>query len=357
MTTLPGPANLSPSMSYQTPPSRAEAVAHVLAALTKARRVLLTTHLNADGDGAGCQVALASWLRAQGGEAWIVNPTPFPDAYAFLLPDPDWCLDPGSNRARELAARAELAVVLDTGEAPRIGRVMELIRDLPMAVVDHHPPGPDPIPGISLRDPAASATGELVYDLLSRAPGEWPPEVSLGIYVAILTDTGSFRFSNATPGAHRVVAELLERGVDPEDTHRRVYGNHPVRKLRLLHAALAELEVHPEGHLAWMTVPTGAYEALDARPDDVEGLVDYPRGIEGVEAGLLFRETAKGATKISFRSNGRLDVNALARTFGGGGHVKAAGAVVDGPLPDVRPRVVEATLAAIEAMGRERDGG
>lgn len=328
-------------------------IREILETLAEARCILLTTHVNADGDGAGCEAAMASWLRGMGKEAWIVNPTPFPKAYDFLLPDSDWSLDPDSGRVKELTDNFDLAVVLDTGEEPRIGRVMNLIRDLPRVVVDHHPPGPEPISGVSYRDPRASATGELLFHLIREGGGVLSEDVALGLYVAILTDTGSFRFSNSSPAAHRAVAELLEAGVDPERTHREVYGNLPLRRLRLLEAALGELEMDPSGTLAWMTIPTEVFQALSATPEDLEGLVDYPRGIQGVEVGLLFREAARGGTKVSFRSNGRVDVNALARVFGGGGHVKAAGALVDGELPDVRRRVLEATREAIQALGEE----
>ncbi|MFC1791783.1 bifunctional oligoribonuclease/PAP phosphatase NrnA, partial [Gemmatimonadota bacterium] len=203
----------------------------------------------------------------------------------------------------------------------------------------------------------ASAAGELLFDVFLQAGGSLAREVALGLYVAILTDTGSFRFSNSSPRAHRVVAELLECGVVPEETHRLVYGSVPLRKLRLLQATLGELEVDPEGDLAWMTVPSGPYETLGATADDIEGLVDYPREVEGVAVGLLFRETAKGGTKISFRSNGDVDVNALARQFGGGGHVKASGAMVEGPLPRVREEVLTAARQAIRERGRGESGG
>jgi phosphoesterase RecJ-like protein len=342
-------------MSYQTPESRQGSVQEVLKTLDGAKRILLTTHINADGDGAGSEVALAGWLRAREKEAWIINPTPYPDALGFLLPEKEWTLDSGSSRAKELTQRADLAVILDTGEVSRIGSVMGLFQDLPKIVIDHHPPGPDPIPGVSFRVPDACATGELVFDLLMKAGGPWPPEAVRGLYVALLADTGSFRFSNSSPDAHRIAAFLQEKGADPEKLHRLVYGNVSLRKLRLLHAALGELELDPEGELAWMTVPSRAFDDLGAIADDIEGLVDYPRDIKGVEVGLLFRETARGATKVSFRSNGDIDVNALARQFGGGGHVKASGALVERPLPEVRAEVLEAVRKVIR--GRRGDAG
>jgi phosphoesterase RecJ-like protein len=345
-------------MIYQVPDRRCPQINDVLRAVSRASRIILTTHVNADGDGAGSEVALAAWLREAGKEAWIINPTAYPESVAFLLPEKSWVVEAGSARAQEISRNADLAVILDTSEASRIGRVMRLVKQLPKVIVDHHPAGFDSLEGVSLCDPEACATGELVFDLVVRAGGPLPEASALGIYVAVLTDTGSFRFSNASPSAHRIVAELLEMGVDPEKTYRRVYGNVPVRKLVLLRAALGELEVDAESGLAWMTVPRGVVEELKATPDDIEGLVDYPRGIQGVEVGLLFRETARGATKVSFRSNGEVDVNAVARRFGGGGHVKASGALVQRPLPEVRDEVIRETRRSIrESLGDGRGGG
>jgi len=343
-------------MSYSTPSSRKASVARVLRALQEASCVVLTTHINADGDGAGSQAALAGWCRAQGKDAWIVNPTPFPRPLEFLLSDRSWALDSRSTAAGQVVGKADLAVVVDTGEGPRIGPVQDLIRDLPRVIVDHHPPGPHALEGVSLRDPGASAAGELVYDILLEAGGPWPEETVRGLYVAVLADTGSFRFSNSSPAAHRIVAELIERGAEPEVLHRLVYGNVPLRKLRLLHASLAHLEVDPEGTLAWMTVPQEAFDELGGRAEDIEGLVDFPRDIEGVEVAVLFRRAASGATKISLRSNGDVDVNALARQFGGGGHIKASGALVEGPLEVVRETVLETIRSALGGRKFDDDG-
>jgi phosphoesterase RecJ-like protein len=334
-------------LSYRTPEERITSVREVRNALLASRRAVLTTHLNADGDGAGCEAAVVSWLRANGTEAWIVNPTPFPETFRFLIEDESWVVAAGSRRARDLCDQADLAVVLDTGEVPRIGRVRSLIRELLTVVVDHHPPGEHPIGGISLRDASACATGELVFDILLAAGGPWTDSSIQGMYVAILTDTGSFRFSNSTPAAHRVTAELLARGVDPEEMNRRVYGAAPVRKYRLLERALATLDVDEALGISWMTIPPGAIEELGVTPDDLEGMVDIPRGVEGTRVGLLFRVTTTGEVKVSFRSNGPVNVNELARRFGGGGHVRASGAMVPGPLDRAVEVVVQATRDAV----------
>ncbi len=333
-------------MNYRTPEGRAAKVREAKEALLASRSAILTTHINADGDGAGSEAALSSWLRANGTEAWIINPTPFPEAFHFAVEDERWIVPAGSARARDLCEQADLAVVLDTGEVPRIGRTRDLIRELRTVVIDHHQPGEQSIGSISLRDPAAAATGELVYDVVLAANGPWTEYVALGIYVAILTDTGSFRFSNTTPETHMMAADLLDRGVDSEDVYSRIYGRASLRKYQLLGAALETLANDEEYGIAWMTVPTDAYETLGANAEDIEGMVDVPRSIEGNKIALLFRQATTGGIKISFRSSGPVNVNELARQFGGGGHIKASGAMVDGPLE----RAIREVLKAARKM-------
>jgi phosphoesterase RecJ-like protein len=338
-------------LSYRTPEARSKAVREARDAMLASRKAILTTHVNGDGDGAGCEAAVCSWMRANGTEAWIVNPTPFPDPFRFLVED-HWVVDAAGAHAREVCAKADLAVVVDTGEVQRIGRVRSLIRDLTTVVIDHHQPGEQPIGGLSLRDPEACAAGELVYDVLLASGGPWPRPALEGMYVAILTDTGSFRFTNATPGSHRVAAELIGRGVDPEEMHERVYGRAPVRKYRLLRRALDTLELDEAWGIAWMVIPQDAFVELGATQDDLEGMVDIPRGVDGAKVGLLFRQTSTGEVKVSFRSNGPVDVNELARGFGGGGHLRASGAVVPGPMPAAVERVVQATR---DQMARDEE--
>jgi phosphoesterase RecJ-like protein len=247
-----------------------------------------------------------------------------------------------------------LCVVVDTGERSRIGRAAALVSHLPILVIDHHPPGDDALSGGSgsgrggsLRDATASAAGELVFDVLWEAGWPLSPAAVDGLYVAILTDTGSFRFSNATARVHRVVAELLDRGAAPDDLYGEVYGNIPLRRVRLLQAVLPSVDTSPDGRVAWMTILARTLGELGCTSEDLEGLVDYPRELEGVEVGLLFRELEDGQVKVSLRSNRYVDVNALARSVGGGGHVRASGALVRGSLEQVRERLVSEAVVAV----------
>lgn len=312
----------------------------VLELLAGARSVVITTHANADGDGAGSEVALAAFLRARGTEAWIVNPTPFPGNYAFLLPDPAWAIPASEAAASRRCREADLAVVADTAEVPRIGRVKGLIRDLPKIVIDHHPPGRRAIEGVVFRDTTACATGALVFELIERAGGPWNEAIARALYIAILTDTGGFRFTNTNPACLRVAARLVELGASPEELHRAAYGSFHPRRFELLREALATLTVHESGRLAWMIVPKEAYDRVGATVEDLEGFVDVPREVAGVKVAVLFRTTADGRIKVSLRSLPPVDVNVIAVEMGGGGHVRAAAAVVKGPLDEAVERVV-----------------
>lgn len=339
-------------MGYGTPAHRVAAVKQARNAMLAARRAVLTTHLNADGDGAGSEAAIASWLRANGTEAWIVNPTAFPDSLRFLVEDEAWIVSAGSARAAELCDQADLAIVVDTGEVQRIGRVHEVISHLQTVVVDHHPPGTDPIAGLSLRDSGACATAELVHDVIHTANGPWNEYIAQGVYVGILTDTGGFRFDNTTENCHQVVAEMIHRGVRPAEVHERIYGREPIRKYQLLERALGTLEHDSDAGITWMTIPREAYDDVGATNQDLEGIVDIPRSIEGTQVGVLFRLTQAGEVKVSFRSNGPVDVNVLARRFKGGGHVKASGAVLPGPMDRAVEQVLTATREAVAEAAR-----
>lgn len=322
------------------PESRRERLAEITSRARSARHVVLTTHVNADGDGAGSQAAVAAWLESLGVRVTIVNPTPFPPNLRFLLHRDDLAADPDDPRARAAIADADLALVLDTSEANRIAPLDKLFDPASTLVVDHHPPGPSVVGQGGVQDPAAAATGELVYDMITLSGDDWPPASVVGAYVAIVSDTGSFRFANTTPRVHAIAAELLSRGIDPEEIFRRLFATAPPRRLELLREALATLRHEPETGISWLAVSREVTDRLGSTQDDYEGLIDHARSIEGTRVAVMFRETEPGETKISFRSSGAADVNRIARAFGGGGHVKASGATLAMGLSEAVERVL-----------------
>lgn len=303
---------------------------------------MLTTHVNADGDGAGSEVALWHLLSAVGCRPVIANPTPFPERYRFLLANADGA-EQSSHAAREIA-RADLVLVCDIADLGRIGHLGPHVRNrgVPVACIDHHASNGTLPDGARLVDPEAAATGELVYDLARVAGWDVPPPVAQALYVALLTDTGGFRFSNTSPRALQVAAALLGLGLDPEEIYTRVYASVPEGRVRLIAEALDTLVVETPPGLAWLTVPPGALERHGVPPDELDGVVEFARSIAGVRLALLFREIAGGRIKVSFRSVGDVDVAALAESFGGGGHRKAAGASLEGSLADAQAQVLAA---------------
>ena len=312
------------------------------------RRVALSTHMNADGDGCGSEVALARMLAQRGLDVCIVNPTPWPELFDFLL----------GNGVRNETARGpaalkdvDLLVVLDISDVKRLGGLSDAVRALavPKLVIDHHIASDDPAGSVVLTDITACATGELVYDLACERGFDITPEIAQALYAAILTDTGSFRFSNTSPRCHAMAAALLAQGVDPEEMYVRIYASAPAGRIRLLGDVLQTLGVDASCGLAWLSMPAGLLERYDVRQEDLDGIAEYARSISGTRMALFFRDLGYGKVKLSFRSTGKVDVNAFARQFGGGGHAKASGALIAGTLHDVCDRVIAAARLFLSA--------
>ncbi len=343
-------------MPFSLPPEKIAAARAFAEVLRPGQRVCLTTHVNPDGDGLGSEAGLAHLLRARGVDAIITNPTPTPPRFTFLFDDLTG-VDRTAEAVKELR-RADLIAVLDISDLGRLGMLSETVRDrgVPVACVDHHvstgvlPPGPRYL------DPTAAATGELIFELAVANGWQVPEAAARGLYVALVTDTGGFRFSNTRPRTLRIAAELLEAGIDPEEIYLEVYARAPEGRPRLFAEALQTLVVEPQHGLAWVTVPPGAIERLGVSSDDLEGVVEFPRSIEGIRMALLFREVSAGRVKVSLRSVGNVDVAAFAKRFGGGGHTKAAGLALAGTLAEVQSTVLAAARAYLGPNGGYGDG-
>jgi phosphoesterase RecJ-like protein len=338
-------------------PDRRPAARAVAAPVHPGQRGCLTTHVNPDGDGLGSEAGLAHLLKGRGVNVVITNPTPTPPRFDFLFEDLPG-VDKTGEAVKELR-RADRIVVLDIADLGRLGMLGETVRTrgVPVACIDHHV-GAGMLPdGPRYLDPDAAATGELVFEL--AVANGWPVDqaAARGLYVAILTDTGGFRFSNTRPRTLRVAAELLETGVDPEEIYLEVYARAPEGRPRLFAEALQTLVVEPDHGLAWVTVPPGAIERLGVSSDDLDGVVEFPRSIEGVRMALLFREVSQGRIKVSLRSIGPVDVAAFAKRFGGGGHTKAAGLALTGSLAEVQATVLAAARDYLGSNGAPTGSG
>jgi len=334
------------------PAHRREGIERLARELRAGRSIVLTTHINADGDGCGSETALARLLAQRGMTVTIVNPTPWPSMFDFLLDDGTRVLDPDRGGLDALR-NADVLCVLDISDLRRLSRLADTVRALtiPRLVIDHHVPSDEPPGDEIVSDTTACATGELIFDVAEVLDLQITPQIANSLYVALVTDTGGFRFSNTSPRCHAIAGRLLAAGVEPEEMYQRIYASMPVGRLTLLREALATLEVDPDYGLTWISVAAGALEEHGVRSEDLDGIAEHARSVAGTRMAIFFRDLGHDRVKISFRSTRGVDANEFARRFGGGGHVKAAGAMVEGSLVEVQERVIAAAREFLSEAG------
>lgn len=305
-------------------------------ALRAGGRFLVTSHVRLDGDALGSELAFALALRQMGKEAVVYNQDQTPQQYRFL---------PGSEDIVHVLPPIEgfdAVVVLDCSEVARVGEEEARISAAErLIVIDHHLSNGGEA-GLSYVDARASSTAELVYRLLGILEIAPTPEMATNLYTAILTDTGGFRYSNTGKEALAIAGELVERGADPPWISENTYENNPPAKIRLLARTLDTLSFDHHGRVGSLVITQEHFRATGALPEHADGFVDIPRSVAGVEIAILFTEMAEGEVKVSFRSKKQVDVESVARMFGGGGHRNAAACRLKGDVESVRRRVVEA---------------
>jgi phosphoesterase RecJ-like protein len=310
------------------------------------QRFLIACHENPEGDAIGSELALALALRKMGKTATVLNADPVPGNLMFL---------PGADTVvrEEDGSRYEVAVVVDCGSPERTGSVQAELHKPPLMVnIDHHRTNGGR-GDHCLVDPEAAATGMLIYRVLDSMGAEIGYDVAVNIYVAILTDTGSFHYSNTSPEAFHIAGEMVRRGIDPWEVAEKVYESRSPDRLRLLGRVLASLEIGAGGKVASITTMKKDLADFSAGKDALEGYINYPRSVIGVEVAVSFREEGEREFRVSFRSKGRVDVSAVAQSFGGGGHRNAAGCTVQGSLSEVKEKVFAALEAALTPISRQ----
>lgn len=312
--------------------------------LRTAQRVLLTGHRSPDGDCLGSELALAELVRRLGGHATIVNRDPAPSNLAAL---------PGAATvvtAEQLPTGFErehdLVVTVECPGLDRPGLVG--LDRLPILNIDHHPSN-DAYGEVNFLDDEAPAVGVMVWQMFSTAGLAPTAADATNLYVALTTDTGDFRYSNATPRAFHAAAEMVAAGADPVQVSEWVHDGRSTASVRLLGEALATLELAAGGRLATVAVAEDAFRRAAASPADTEEIVNQPRAIEGVEVVAFFKQWEPGVVRISLRSKGSIDVRRVAAELGGGGHPNAAGCTVRGALGDVRRGVTTTLVKLLEA--------
>jgi phosphoesterase RecJ-like protein len=319
----------------------------------KHRKFLLTTHINPDGDGIGSEVALARWLLARGRDARILNDSVVPPQFTFLTDGVEfeaW----EAERAEQRLDQADAFVVLDTSNRQRIGRVAQALErsTIPVMVIDHHV-SHGGFGQVNVIEPQASATGEILYELFRESDTAMTTEIAAALYVALMTDTGSFRYSNTDTHAHRMAADLLTHGLDPQQIHSQVNAHASAERIRFFGEVLSRLELDAGGRLVVLEAAVEQFQRHGVTGPDTDGLVDMPRTIAGVDVVVLFSEAEAGKVKVSLRSTGRVEIDKVASRHGGGGHLHAAGVLMRGSIAQARAAIVPELRAIVQAASPE----
>jgi phosphoesterase RecJ-like protein len=311
-------------------------------------RFLIISHVNPDGDATSSALAAALMLEQMGKSYVMVNEGETPAKFRFL---------PRFEQIRNLAADAveetfSAVIAVDCADSWRMGEVRHLFaEDAALLNIDHHPTN-DRFGTCNVIRTDAAATAEIMFELAEAGQLALNGELALCIYTGLLTDTGGFRYSNTTPNVMAIAARLLSYGVKPGEVAERCLEEITFAHVKILRVALQSLKLTHRNLVASVTVSRDDLESTGAGSEDVGGLVNYCRNIEGVEVGVSFVETEPDVVKVSLRARNRVDVSAIAKRLGGGGHAKAAGCTVPGKLPEVE-RQVFAELS--DALGVSAD--
>lgn len=312
--------------------------------LARARRLLITSHASPDGDALGSELGLAELAAALGKDAAIVNRDPHPASLAFL-PGLEKVLVAPSLPA-DFPAAYDLAVVLECPGLDRPG--LDGLDRAPILNIDHHL-GNECYGEVNYLDPEAPAVGEMLLAIAVEAGVALTPSLATNLYTALVTDTGDFRYSNATPRAFTAGARLVAAGASPSRIAQSLWEHVPARVVRLTGALLSTLEMLAGGSVAVMSCDRAMLEATGARPEDTENLINHARAIDGVEVAVLLKAFADGSVRASLRSRERVDVRAVAAAFGGGGHRLAAGCAVPGTLAEAKRSLLDVLLPRMES--------
>ena len=317
----------------------ADAIERICEEITRRRRFLITSHARPDGDSIGSQLAMAFALDALGKSVRIVNADAAPEHYQDF---------PGMTRI-EIASRVDApdvdaVIVMECSDLTRTG--VEGLDNQFIVNIDHH--GGNRMYGaLNWHDESAAACGEMVFDVIGALGVPFTEEIATHIYLALLTDTGSFHHSNITPRTFDICRQCVEAGVNPAVMARRVFDSNSFGKLKLIGALLDGMELMDDGRLAVLYMDDEMLAATGSTNNDTEGLINLPLTAREIQAVVFFKTTSTGELRVSMRSKYDVDVRRVASQFGGGGHKNAAGFTVPGTLRDVREGIIAKIIGAI----------
>jgi phosphoesterase RecJ-like protein len=316
-----------------------------------ARCVALLTHVRPDGDGLGSCEALRLALLSLGKQVQLFVPGNIPDRYRFLDQDHCWISVPQGQVPPDYLLHADLLIIADTGTWSQLAGLADAVRQSPAkkVVIDHHETQ-DELGAMRFVDTQVEATGRLTWQALHALDVPITPAIARALFVAIATDTGWFHHSNTQARTFALAHELVQAGADPHALYELIYEQNTLARLRLVGLFLQRLRLAVGDRVCYGVVRLDDYQETGAQPLDTEELINFTRSVAGVEVGVLFIEQPRDGTKVSFRSRGRVNVARLAERWHGGGHAAAAGVILDLPLEQAIPLVLQAIETELAAQ-------
>ena len=308
--------------------------------ISENEKIFISTHINPDGDSLGSAFAMYHYLKKIGKDCRIINHSEVPLVYSFLNEKEIFNEINDENIA--FIKNADLVIILDIGDFYRLGEVANVIEGTTIETIniDHHPLTENDFFTHNFINLDASSVGEILYSYFSSLGSDIiDKEMMLGIYSAVLTDTGSFRFSNTNQLSHEIAVDAIKMGINISEIYQNIYENSSVSRIKLLGNVIQKLNFDCNGELLWFSLNNDMIKEVDGTNQDFDGFTDFFRGIQGVEIALMLYDL-KGKVRLSFRSKGKYKVNNVAKKMGGGGHPFAAAALVDGEFSDVKSTVL-----------------
>ncbi len=317
----------------------------------KNKNFLITSHINLDGDAIGSELALYFILKKLNKKVIILNQDRLSKIYDFL---------PGSDKVHYLnnnrisPKSIDVGIVLDCSNIKRIGRTYEVFKDIKTIInIDHHKSNEN-YGNLNYLDCSASSVGEIIYELITSIDINLLDEkISTCLFTAIMTDTGSFRYSNVSSKTFGVASHLTRYRINSHLIANNIYNRNTYPGLKLLGEALLTLEINESSYVSWLTITRKMLNDANAKDEEIEGIIDIATTLNNVEISILFRETKDNKIKVSFRSKGNFDVNKFAGKFKGGGHPNAAGCLCSGKLNEIKEKILSQVFDDIKYLGYE----
>lgn len=308
----------------------------IIKLISQAGGVAIFPHVSADGDAIGSSLALAQALQNSGKKVIVYIEENIPNVYKFL---PGVELTAFYNEEDEVM---DVNIALDTGDVGRLASRADTFFKAPCTInIDHHVTNTK-FAHLNYVDSSSASTGEIIVGLLKKLKIEINKDIATNLYTAISTDTGGFKYSNTSADTHKIASELLATGIDISELTQRIFDNTTLPKLKLTQKSIEKLELHCDDKLAVTVVSIEDLQEIGANDEDCDGIVNIGRSIEGVEVSLFVKEKNKEEVRINLRSKTYVDVSEIAISFGGGGHIRAAGCTVKGTPEEVKTKLIEA---------------